>query len=100
MKKTKGWIITLLFFLIICIGIGYGLNQTSNNTDVEDVKRVNRMVKTALIECYSVEGFYPEEFSYLQENYALHINDEKYRINYDYQGSNVMPNVVVYRKGE
>ena len=100
MKKIKGWIGTLLFFIVICCIVLYGFNKSSYTNTNEDLKRVNKAVHTALIQCYSIEGSYPTDFEYLKKNYALHVNDDKYRINYDYVGSNMMPNIVVYRKGD
>lgn len=90
----------LVFFLIVCFGVIYGLNDSAYSNNNEDLNRVNKAVRTALIECYAIEGAYPEDFDYLKENYALHINHDKYRINYNYAGSNIMPNIVVYRKGD
>lgn len=97
--KDKSLIVSVLVFGIamVCLLYGFqGLDHTSSN---EDLKRVEDSVKNAIIECYSIEGSYPQDLEYLQKEYGVYINNDRYRVHYEYVGSNVMPEYVVYRKG-
>ena len=49
--------------------------------------------------CYALESSYPEEIRYLEQNYGVVIDSEKYNVFYQSLGSNMKPEVQVYRKG-
>ena len=49
--------------------------------------------------CYALEGSYPDEVSYLEQNYGVVIDHAKYNVFYQSLGSNLKPEVAVYRKG-
>ena len=53
----------------------------------------------AAVNCYAIEGFYPADLSYLEDNYGL-IIDERYNVFYEVQASNIMPSVSVNRRGK
>ena len=48
--------------------------------------------------CSAAEGAYPEELSYLEENYGITVNEEKYTVHYSFAGSNISPEVTVTLK--
>ena len=47
------------------------------------------------VQCYALEGFYPEDLTYLKEHYGLTYDPEKYVVSYEVIGSNLMPDVAV-----
>ena len=47
------------------------------------------------VQCYALEGFYPEDLTYLKEHYGLTYDSEKYVVSYEVIGSNLMPDVSV-----
>lgn len=51
------------------------------------------------LQCYVIEGAYPESLSYLEENYGLAVNTEDYKIVYTPYADNLPPDIrVIYRK--
>jgi hypothetical protein len=89
-----------LFFFIACILILiYGFSNISSSVSDLDENRVKKNLDTALITCYSVEGKYPSDLSYLSKNYGFVYDSDAYFITYDWQGQNVYPTTYVYRKG-
>lgn len=66
----------------------------------EDTKRAKEAIRKAALECYSIEGAYPEELDYLKKHYGLVIQEDKYLIRYHFIASNIMPDTDVYWKGE
>ena len=42
-----------------------------------------------------MEGFYPPSLEYLEEHYGLTYDKERYRIDYQPVGSNLMPDMAV-----
>ena len=55
------------------------------------------MQKRAL-QCYVVEGVYPPNLQYLEDNYGLEINTDDYYVTYDAFASNLPPSVWVSAK--
>ena len=45
--------------------------------------------------CYAIEGSYPESLQYLKDNYGLTYDEEKYFIDYQVLGSNILPDVTI-----
>lgn len=98
--KRSNLIISLLIFIGAIIMFTFGFQNSSSANKQEDLVRVETAIKTAILECYSIEGEYPQSLRYLEENYGLYINENKYTIHYMYIASNIMPESQVFRKGE
>ena len=65
---------------------------TSSKSQAESLK--NAILRSA-VSCYAFEGTYPESLSYLKEHYGVTWNEDKYVVDYDIVGSNLMPSVTV-----
>ena len=65
----------------------------------EQLLMTERSVRSALINCYSIEGFYPQYLDYLEKNYSLAIDHDKYIVFYESLGSNNFPSINVVKKG-
>ena len=52
------------------------------------------VLQTAM-QCYAIEGIYPQDLAYLEEYYGLTVNHDLYAVTYEAFASNVMPSVVV-----
>ena len=50
------------------------------------------------MQCYAIEGFYPQSLSYLEDKYGLYLDRENYIIDYRFTGSNIMPDITVFEK--
>ena len=56
-------------------------------------------VYSRALQCYVIEGAYPESLDYLVENYGLAVNTEDYRIIYIPYAENLPPEIkVIYLK--
>ena len=72
----------------------------SSSSYQEDLERVESSLRRGIVECYSVEGKYPESIEYLEQNYGIYVNKDQYLIHYEYMGANLYPDFMVYLKGE
>ncbi len=52
-------------------------------------------VERCALQCYVVEGAYPESLVYLEDHYGLQINREDYYVTYEIFASNIPPIVQV-----
>lgn len=60
---------------------------------------IRAAVQRSALQCYAVEGVYPGDLGYLEENYGLQINHEDYYVTYEAFASNMPPTVRVVRRG-
>lgn len=52
----------------------------------------------SIVQCYAVEGRYPESMEYLEEHYGIIYDKEKFFVDYEIIGANIMPEVTVMEK--
>ena len=65
----------------------------------EQTESIRDTVYARALQCYVIEGAYPESLDYLIENYGLAVNTEDYRIIYIPYAENLRPDVrVIYLK--
>lgn len=99
MKKEESVALSLVSFLLFLFIILYSLDHLKTKTDSENIRVIEANIRKAAVTCYAIEGAYPSSIDYLEENYGLQVNRDKYVVEYDIIGSNVMPWVAVAEKG-
>lgn len=87
-------IVTLLIVVFIVIGG----RQTSVHTAEEQQGLVEDAIRRAVVQCYAIEGMYPPNMAYLEDEYGIKIDEEKYIVHYEVFASNIMPDIIVIRK--
>ncbi len=76
----------------------YGVLNSQKEYNQNELERIESNIRKAAITCYSIEGFYPSDLDYLEENYGLVINDQEINVFYQVVGSNIFPDIMVTRK--
>ncbi len=88
-----------IFFFLLIIGIFlYGIASVSAGSKKDEVRILNDALHKDIIHCYAVEGMYPPSLEYLEENYGLTYDHEKYLVDYEVIGANLMPNVMIIER--
>ena len=54
-----------------------------------------KAIRQASVQCYTIEGRYPPSVEYLEENYGIQIDRERYNVFYSGFASNIMPDITV-----
>ena len=105
LKKIKGiatspylWSAVLLaavvyFFL-------YGIGNVSSKVTSEQLAIIENNVRRSAVQCYALEGRYPDDINYLVEGYGLVYDDKKFVVHYENIGSNMMPQISAFYLGE
>ena len=88
---------TILIFILIAVIMFWAVSDVSASSQSEGLAVTEKSIRRAVITCYAQEGQYPESIEYLKENYGLKISDD-YIVTYDIFSSNIMPQIMVYRK--
>lgn len=87
--------ISLLLFAVIFTGCLIGFTSISTRMEEEELRILQDAVTRDITRCYAEEGSYPESLSYLKENYGLTYDEDKYFIDYQPLGSNILPDVTI-----
>ena len=88
-------LLPLFVFCIMFLLLLEGLSSVSSAAATEEASRLRDSVLQGAVQCYALEGFYPEDLAYLQEHYGISYNPDKYVVSYEVIGSNLMPDVTV-----
>jgi len=76
----------------------YGLRETEISTRAEAMRILDDSVRRAVVMCYAVEGRYPESIEYIEENYQIFIDRDRFIVHYQIFASNVMPDIMVIER--
>ena len=83
--------------LIAAVLVWAGIS--SRNSMANQTESIRDTIMSRALQCYVIEGAYPESLDYLKENYGLAVNTEDYRIVYIPYAENLPPEVkVIYLK--
>ena len=86
-------IVLVLVLAVIMVG------RISNSQQAAESELVRQSIKDAAINCYAVEGAYPDDLEYLRENYMLAYNEDRYFVTYESFSSNHIPDIYVTERG-
>ena len=64
----------------------------------ESAAAIRDAIRQSALQCYAVEGVYPPNLAYLQDNYGLTVNTDDFYITYDAFASNLPPTLRVTAK--
>lgn len=95
---NKKALIQIVLFAAIAIWAIYGVSRVSGGSTAQEMANLESAVRRDMTLCYALEGFYPATVMYMQEHYGLTYDEDKYVINYEYTGSNLMPEVMIIAK--
>lgn len=100
-RNKRSYIRVLLLpavVLTVVLCFWNGVSDLSQGRADEERLQLETAVRRAVVACYAAEGFYPPNLEYLQEQYGVQIDQEKYAVIYDAFGSNLMPDITVLER--
>ncbi|BBK61139.1 hypothetical protein A9CBEGH2_00790 [Amedibacterium intestinale] len=59
---------------------------------------MEKALKRGILQCYALEGRYPDTLHHLLDNYGIVYNQNLFEVKYEAIASNIMPNVTVIEK--
>ena len=88
----------VLVFLLLCVLLFLVLGSSGKDLEEDGAMAIQDAVRRHALQCYVVEGVYPPDLAYLEENYGLQVNTRDYYVVYDACASNVPPTIRVIKK--
>ena len=96
--ERQGMLRSVFFVIIISAVLIAGIYYISNMGSEQGIKLTREAAIRTAVECYAIEGIYPPNVKYMEDNYNLSYDKTKYYIHYDAFASNIMPTIAVYEK--
>lgn len=94
-------VMTAIIASVILIAAAFAwAHKAAKDSFEEQAEAIREAVSRRALQCYVIEGAYPESLDYLVENYGLAVNREDYKIVYIPYAENLPPEVKVIYKGE
>ena len=99
-KQKRTGLLALLLALVLLAGLTVLVfGHTGRDVSEEGAAAIRETVRRNALQCYAVEGVYPPDLQYLQDNYGLQINTKDYLVVYDCFASNLPPTIRVVVRG-
>lgn len=99
MKKTKIALLAAGLLLAVCLAGALGKNA-QKSVGQQKIDGIRENVLSAAVQCYAVEGVFPPDLQYLEDNYGLVVDKDTYIVTYEAFSTNMMPDVSVLVRGE
>lgn len=93
-RKHRWIIIVVAVVSIILIGI-LAFNAIFANAKEQGAASIRTTILNSALQCAAIEGSFPTNLAYLEENYDLRVNHDDYVVIYEVLASNALPSVVV-----
>lgn len=84
----------VLFFSLLSAGF-YSISKSNISQQKESLEKA---LKRGILQCYALEGRYPDTLHHLLDNYGIVYNQNLFEVKYEAIASNIMPNVTVLEK--
>lgn len=100
-KKEETSITTYLpvLLLVAILAVFTLFSSSMVNTNVAREKEIlENAIDRSVTQCYALEGTYPSNLTYLEENYGLLYNKEQFFIDYQYIGGNLRPDITIIER--
>ncbi len=68
------------------------------STKANQKTSLEKALKRGIVECYALEGAYPESLDYLVKNYHVIYDHSAFDVKYEVIASNIMPTITVIEK--
>ena len=99
MQRNKTQVLILVAFAIILVVNLFLVNQfgsVSLHDEAQQIAQIEKAIKHAAVQCYALEGSYPDQVSYLEDNYGITYDRQLFFVHYRYDGANFLPQVQVF----
>ncbi len=94
-RKINPFLLQIIILALAVVVICAFMDALKADVGEEQLALARDAVCKYAVQCYALEGFYPADITYLEENYGL-VRSDKYLYHYAYIGSNMMPEISVF----
>lgn len=100
-KKEKtlitSYLPVLVMLVVLTIFVLFANSMTATNTEREK-EILENAIERSITQCYALEGSYPANLAYLEENYGLIYNEDLFFVDYQYISGNLRPDITIIER--
>ena len=96
MKRKS--LLTMIVFLLMIVFLYYEISSIQQTSDEKQLENLQNSIRRSAVQCYALEGRYPESLDYLKKYYGIDYDEKKYFVDYTAQSSNLMPDITVLKR--
>lgn len=105
MKKQKSFVLLKVIFMVAVLLVAIFCLQRAtvkmqDSQRSESLKQLDASIRKATMTCYATEGVYPPTIAYLEKNYGIQIDYNRFTVFYDVFAKNMMPDITVMENQE
>ena len=89
--KAMGTFVAVIVSVLILIAVGNSLLNLGQQSRATGLDVAEKALEKAVMQCYALEGAYPPNLEYLEQNYGLIIDRQKYVYLYEIVAGNIHP---------
>ena len=101
MRRFSWRSVSALIALFAAVGMvvffAFGADSLQGSGDDDELEIVQRAIERAAVQCYALEGCYPPNVDYLEDNYGVAFDHDKFFVDYRIYASNIMPDITVFK---
>lgn len=87
----------LLFIAVLVVFI-IAVSDFADSNAANQKEILTDAINRDIVHCYAIDGSYPPSLDYIEEHYGLIYDHDRFLIDYEVMGSNLMPNVTIIER--
>lgn len=84
----------IIIIAIYIIGVIDSFDKNKNDVELNKLKE---NIKNCCVSYYAIEGSYPPDINTIEKYYGFRVDNQRYKVIYNLEGSNLMPDIVIIR---
>ena len=96
--KNNFKFISVIIIIVLIAYMYIAVDNAQRKSNEESYNILSDAIIRSAVQCYAIEGFYPPDIGYLENNYGLLVDHNKYFVSYSVFASNIIPEVQVFLK--
>ena len=96
--KNNFKFISVIIIIVLIVYMYIAVDNAQRKSNEESYNILSDAIIRSAVQCYAIEGFYPPDIGYLENNYGLLVDHNKYFVSYSVFASNIIPEVQVFLK--
>lgn len=97
-RRSGRALLSAAVFVLVLVLFWQSASTLSERTVQEQKDTLESALQRAAVYCYSIEGAYPENLEYLEKNYGITYDKDRFFVDYQILGSNLMPEITVIER--
>ena len=91
-------LLTPLVIVAALLVFATAVTSLDSGRDEASLRQLETALHRGCVACYATEGVYPPDLDYLRDRYGVQIDEEKYMVDYQVIGRNLMPSITVLER--